>query len=223
MSRRIKIGGVWRPIDIFMKVKGVWKPSITAYIKIDGVWKMVQHLHAYKYVSNGDDTHTGVCSICGGTFTEGHIYSAVDGNFATCTEDGYELFVCEVCDHQKRVVLKAPGHDWEDVVITEPSCTDGGEVIKTCTRCGAQGETSYPDALGHVCDYDNSPYEGATCTSPGGWTHTCARCGDSWFDRDEDALGHEYEYTGSGVDGNGVTYYYYACKRCGDEYSEEAE
>ena len=221
MSRRIKIGGVWRPIDIFMKVKGVWKPSITAYIKIDGAWKMVQHLHAYKYVSNGDDTHTATCSVCGGTFTEGHIYSAVDGNFATCTEDGYELFVCDTCNHKKRVVLEALGHEWETVVISEATCTDGGEEFTQCSRCGATGETWYTDALGHV--YGDPVYNEPTCTEHGGNTYTCARCGDSWFDLLEDALGHEYEHTGSGEDGNGITYHYYTCSRCGDEYYETEE
>lgn len=166
MSRRIKIGGVWRPIDIFMKVKGVWKPSITAYIKIDGVWKVVQHLHEYKYVSDGDDTHTGTCSVCGVTFTEGHDYLSVDGKHATCTEDGYDLFDCLVCGHQKYVVSEALGHEWEDVVISEPTCTSGGEIMTECSRCGATGETNYTDPTGHSFYNGVCIYCGETETTP---------------------------------------------------------
>lgn len=218
MSRRIKIGGVWRPIDIFMKVKGVWKPSITAYIKIDGVWKMVQHLHAYKYVSNGDDTHTGVCSICGGSFTEGHVFSLNSEKAATCTENGKKVYVCERCLQQKTEILPALEHKWETVVISEATCLDGGEEYDMCTRCGAESEWRYTDALGHV--YGDPVYNKPTCTEHGGNTYTCARCGDSWFDLLEDALGHDYKYTGSGEDGNGIIYHYYTCSRCGDEYYE---
>ena len=219
MGQRMKLGGKWRALDMFLKVRGEWKAAESVYVKVNGVWRIGQHIHDFIYVSNGaESTHTATCAHCNKKITEGHIYYLTGKKDATCTEDGYEIFLCNKCSQERRVVLEAQGHDWETVTITEPTCTDGGEELDQCSRCGEVSETRYTDPLGHV--YGDPVYNEATCTEHGGNTYTCARCGHSWFDLLEDALGHDYHYTGSGVDGNGVTYFYYACSRCGDAYDQ---
>ena len=221
MGQRMKLGGKWRALDMFLKVRGEWKAAESVYVKVNGVWRIGQHIHDFIYVSNGAElTHTATCAHCNKKITEGHVYFLTGKKDATCTEDGYEIFLCKKCSQERTIVLKAPGHDWEDVVITEASCLDGGEVVEKCARCGAQGYSHYTDALGHVYDYDNSPYDNATCDAPGGWTHTCTRCGNTWFDRDGDPLGHFYGQTGSWTDGDGNIVVEYTCRNCGDTYSD---
>ena len=190
MSQRMKIGGKWSALDMFCKVRGEWKPAEFVYVKVNGVWRIGRHIHAFSYVSDGvDTTHTATCAHCGKTITEGHIYYSSDGRYATCTEGGYVLYVCEICNQQKYVFSEALGHEWEDVVISEPTCTSGGEIMTECSRCGAAGETKYTDPLGH--SFVAGEETAATCEEPGGYYETCY-CGASRWVHTQDALGHDF-------------------------------
>lgn len=87
----------------------------------------------------------------------------------TCTEDGYEKYVCS-CGYEFIVFeLGALGHDYQDGV---------------CTRCGELESE-------HKCEY-KAVVTDPTCTEQGYTTYTCAGCRDSYVADYVDALGHDY-------------------------------
>ncbi|MBR4132285.1 MAG: endo-1,4-beta-xylanase, partial [Oscillospiraceae bacterium] len=74
-------------------------------------------------------------------------------------------------------VLSDHEHEFERTVI-EPTCTEEGQVIDTCTICGRTIVRERPKKLGH--DWD----EGVITTQPtetetGVRTYTCKRCGET--------------------------------------------
>ena len=127
---------------------------------------------------------TYTCTLCGATRTEAiarteHTPVTIPGKAATCTEDGLtEGSKCSVCDAviQAQEIIPATGHTWSEWTVTqEPTCTDGGTEVRTCSACGAE-ETRSTEAIGHSWD-DGTVTLPATCIAEGEMTYTCARCG----------------------------------------------
>lgn len=56
---------------------------------------------------------------------------------ATCTQDGYQRYMCTQCDYWYEKKTPALGHDWSDweVDLEATSRTDGIK-HRTCMRCG---------------------------------------------------------------------------------------
>ncbi len=90
----------------------------------------------------GDGTHVQVCDTCGAvksdvsavahTFVEGTADPA-----ATCLTNGSRTDTC-ACGATKVVTLPATGHTYDDGVVTDPTCTNGGYTTYTCTNgCAA--------------------------------------------------------------------------------------
>lgn len=92
-------------------------------------------------------------------------------------------------------------HDYvlDEEASTPATCTEDGESVYVCSRCGDTCSETAP-ALGH--DYVPTVTE-PTCTEGGYTTYTCSRCEDSYTADETEALGHDY------VDG--------ICSRCGEE------
>ena len=71
---------------------------------------------------------------------------------ATCTEPGsYEKV--EYCDcgeelSRESITIQLLGHDYQ-AVETQATCTEGGYVTYTCTRCGDSYQDNFTEALGH--------------------------------------------------------------------------
>ena len=85
---------------------------------------------------------------------------AIEVKAATCTEDGYEKYMCEKCSQvYVKTVLKATGHSYVDQV-TAPTCTAKGYTTHTCSTCGY----NYKDTETNMIDHD---YSNGTCTSCG--------------------------------------------------------
>ena len=90
-----------------------------------------------------------------------------------------------------------------EVVVTDPTCTEGGYTTTTCTYCGATSTSDEKEALGHNYVDNKCSRCGAlnhehtytsvvtdpTCTEVGYTTYTCS-CGDSYKDNETEALGH---------------------------------
>lgn len=216
MSQRMKIGGEWKALDVFLKVKGEWKQSTAVYVKVGGEWKIGRHIHTLVYESNDLETHTATCAHCGEKITEGHVYALVGGTGATCTESGTEIYLCNKCNQQKTVVIEALGHSWNTEVINAPTCTEEGEQKETCTRCGEFLFDPIP-AAGHA--YGDPDYVAATCTEFEGNLYRCLNCDHTWFDMLGDALGHNYLPSYEDMP-DGTIVCTWTCTRCGDSYAE---
>lgn len=93
-------------------------------------------------------------------YYEEHTEVQVSGIPATCTKDGMTDGVrCEVCDEEivPQEKIWSLGHDYQEVEVIPPTCTEKGYTLYKCSRCDDTYKDSYVDALGHK-------FEGKTCT-----------------------------------------------------------
>ncbi len=142
------------------------------------------------------------CSVCDAEVSRNKVTVDPTGNHthaapvvennkgATCTEAGsYDSVVyCTVCKKEvsrETVNISALGHD-EMVATTNPTCTQDGLKVTTCSRCDYRKEETIK-ALGH--NY-TSQITAPTCTEQGYTTHTCSVCGDNYKDNYIAANGH---------------------------------
>ena len=111
--------------------------------------------------------------------THRHTLITIDAKSATCDADGYtgEL-ICSECKEvlRKGTIIPATGnHTWDDgVVTTEPTCTDTGSIVYTCTVCGVTQNESIP-AIGHTYETTTA---NATLNQNGSVVTKCSVCGD---------------------------------------------
>ena len=128
-----------------------------------------------------------------------------------CTVKGYTSYSCSKCGKSYRTAYTAPlGHDFcEDLdgsdnscVLTAPTCTQPGKIIRTCRRdgCSETKEDIVP-AKGHT------PKDGTEQVFTGYKTYECAVCGKTYTVWDDDRLGHvsypEQTVTSISVSDNG--------------------
>lgn len=94
-----------------------------------------------------------------------HSYVLVEEKDATCTEDGYKKYACE-CGDEYTEVIEATGHTWGEWEVTkEATCTDEGEMTRTCSVCGATETKSI--AIDEDAHYDGCPHDkNETPTTP---------------------------------------------------------
>ena len=85
----------------------------------------------------------------------------------TCTEGGYDVYKCSVCQLTKKESnnVAALGHQWVSGTVVAPTCTKDGYTPQTCSRCQAEQKIDIVKATGHqwgtddicdVCSADNS-------------------------------------------------------------------
>lgn len=199
MRQRIKIGGTWRALDIFMKVKGVWKPSNRVYIKINGKWALGQHLHSYSYLQNDEETHIAKCSLCGSSTTEEHVYKLYSTTEPTCEEAGEEVYLCEKCSQMSVIELVPNGHALYEWGHKAATCGDAGGYYESCYNCDYEEWVETEDATGLHNLTKGMNNVDPTCTEDGFWEDVCLDC--QYVESGViPALGHEW------VDG--------VCSRC---------
>lgn len=73
-----------------------------------------------------------------------HEYKLVESKEASCTENGYEKYHCNLCGGDKKETLKKLGHSMEDVRRVEPTDDKDGEYVQRCTRCGYEKIEALP-------------------------------------------------------------------------------
>lgn len=143
---------------------------------------------------------------------------------ATCTADGEEYNVCEICGNTIGTVkvLKATGHSWQDdfTVDKEATCTEAGSKSVHCNNCSA---TRYST---DIAKKEHTPVEdaavAATCTEDGltAGSH-CSECGTViTAQKIVNAMGHKYtsQTTDATCTAAGKTVY--TCSVCRNSYSE---
>ena len=127
-----------------------------------------------------------------------------------CTVKGYTRYSCSKCGESYRTAYTAPlGHDFcedtegcGDCVLTAPTCTQPGKIVRTCRRdgCSETKEDIVP-AKGHT------PKDGTEQVFTGYKTYECAVCGETYTVWDDDRLGHvsypEQTVTSISVSDNG--------------------
>ena len=145
----------------------------------------------------------------------------VDPATVTCTQDGLtEGSHCDICGDVlvPQEEVSAPGHDYEGVMTTAPTCTEKGYTTYTCVVCNDTYVTDYVDATGH--SYTEEITKVPTHTEAGEKTFTCA-CGDTYTEEIAVISDHAYiaaETTAPTCTETGVMTYTCAC---GDTYTEE--
>lgn len=154
---------------------------------------------------------TGLCA---------HNWVVTEKVEATCTNAGYTLETCSICDEIRITDSQAHGHNvGSSTVITEPTCTTTGLAQSVCTNpdCGATFDEIIP-ALGHTEVTDAAV--AATCTTTGltEGKH-CSVCNTVLAPQQEiAALGHN-EVTDAAVEpdcvNTGLTEGSH-CDRCGE-------
>lgn len=131
-----------------------------------------------------------ICPDCGEKVAE-----TVNGALPEETVNGVEVVRYRVLTEEDLITSPALGHEWDGGVVDPPvGCLTDGEMLYTCTRCGAT-ERETIGATGHVYDDGVITVE-PTCTERGVKTYTCTKCGDVTT-VNLTALGHVWEYGGT--------------------------
>lgn len=159
--------------------------------------------HEHRYVSsvtkNPSCTEEGVmtyvCRICGDSYNEAismtdHEYQTIKTVSSTCTANGYTLCRCKNCGKEINTDIQPLiAHSYVSEVRVQPTCTEDGERIHTCTVCQNR-RTEVITALGH--DMKKYRTEPSTCVTHGYTVYRCSRC-DHEEIRDEKPLAsHSY-------------------------------
>ena len=135
---------------------------------------------------------------------------------SSCIEGTFDTkYTCTVCGATK-IEYGLDAHHWELTSTVDPTCTENGARIFTCSDCGNTRTESIP-ALGHdfsewtysneevhvhrcsrceleqrqVHEYDSVKTD-PTCTEDGFTTYTCQDCGYSYTVAGEAATGHAF-------------------------------
>ena len=171
-----------------------------------------------------------------------HPFVHVERTEPTCTEDGnIEYRYCPDCDlyfadaactviiEEEDTVLAALGHDYVTGVIN-PTCTEQGCTVHTCSRCEDRYCDNQTEALGH--DMTLFEEKAPTCTEDGYKAHAyCARCEEYFADGTGarpieydsivlTAIGHNYRAEVVAPTCSQKGYTEYTCENCGDVYRD---
>ena len=82
------------------------------------------------------------------TFSHEHEWEFVSHTDYTCTEDGYDVYVCRTCGEEERRVTDEASHRNELVSETAPDCESEGKQVFVCSVCGEETVITTPP-LGH--------------------------------------------------------------------------
>lgn len=123
-------------------------------------------VHNYTNWEAAGDVHSHVCTICGKTESEGHIWNS--GIFTvepTCRTDGEVRYSCIHCVYDKIEVAPATGvHTYKNA-----QQVDGETHILTCPGCQDTKIEAHTWNGGHQ-------YPPATCASEGQMEYRCTQC-----------------------------------------------
>ena len=118
---------------------------------------------------------------------------------------------------EQTVTVQVPEHNYIATVV-EPTCTEQGYTLYTCSNCGASYQDNYTDPTGH--DWGEWTIEVApTCVNEGTEIRTCANCGEE-ESRTVAATGHSFEDTVVEPTCTEKGYTVHTCSVCGFSYSD---
>lgn len=167
--------------------------------------------------SVGYDTYS--CSRCSVSKQEavpatGH--TPVDGTLVimtqvTCENDGAEKGHCAVCDKDYSVVIKALGHDYQEVLRPMVSHPGHSYSTPTCTRCRAtlSSESVHTEWVDGY--YTTEVTVEAGCLVQERTKYTCTYCSTEKYEATGAPLGHHYIATGAITSNGSISY---RCEHC---------
>ena len=118
---------------------------------------------------------------------------------------------------EQTVTVQVPEHNYIATVV-EPTCTEQGYTLYTCSNCGASYQDNYTDPTGH--DWGEWTIEVApTCVNEGTEIRTCANCGEK-ESRTVAATGHSFVETVVEPTCTEEGYTRHTCSVCGYSYSD---
>lgn len=164
------------------------------------------------------------CKTCGNTYTdnfveaEGHRYGEwTTVKEPTCVDLGKDERKCSVCSYVDEKDIDALGHSYKDIVV-DPSCTERGNTIHECERCGHTYTDSYTDATGH--DFGEwTSLTKPTCTASGVEQRKCTSCPQTET-KIVSPLGHNYKAEIVEPTCLEQGYTTHICLRCGTGYND---
>ncbi len=158
--------------------------------------KQAEHEHIFSEEWSTDGIfHWHACTVPGCDVTtekEDHKITFAAVSEATCTQEGENAYICNICGYEDRIQLSPLGHDLVHHDAKAATCTEPGwKAYETCSRCDYSTYTELP-ALQH--DLQHYDAKAATCTESG-WTayETCSRCGYSTY-TELPALQHDLQH-----------------------------
>lgn len=164
------------------------------------------------------------CKTCGNTYSdnfveaEGHRYGEwTTVKEPTCVDLGKDERTCSVCSYVDERDTDALGHSYKDIVV-DPSCTDRGNTIHECERCGHTYTDSYTEATGH--DFGEwTSLTKPTCTASGVEQRKCTSCPQTET-KIVSPLGHNYKAEVVSPTCLEQGYTTHICSRCGTGYND---
>lgn len=176
-------GGPHSAIVVSAEAKGVYlldcnldcKNTILYYFS---TWEEIAKYNAFSlyHATNYEESHS---------FGKWTVVKA-----ATCSADGQQKRVCDICGETETKAIKAIDHTYAEGKQVEPTCTAMGYTKYTCTVCGHIHKDNEIPALGH--EYTDETVD-PTCDSIGYTQHTCGVCGYSCKDSETSSLGHHFK------------------------------
>ena len=95
---------------------------------------------------------------------------------ATCEAGGTQTRKCTRCTETQTSSLSALGHDFVKTKTVNPTCTEKGYSVYTCSRCSNSYNDDYVDSPGHK--FGKWTTVEATVTKEGSNTRSCSVCGE---------------------------------------------
>ena len=164
------------------------------------------------------------CKTCGNTYTdhfveaEGHKYGEwTTVKEPTCVDLGKDERTCSVCSYVDERDTDALGHSYKDTVI-DPSCTERGNTVHECERCGHTYTDGYTEPTGHNFG-EWADLTKPTCTASGVMQRKCADCPQTET-KIVSPLGHNYKAKLVEPTCLEQGYTTHICSRCGAGYND---
>ena len=132
-----------------------------------------------------------------------------DGTCMQKVNGGYPILVWQ------KLAEGQSEHTLEKTTVVDPTCTEQGYTIYTCTACGETVKADFVPANGH--SYEESVVA-PTCEKDGYTNHVCSVCGDSYRNNYVDAAGHQYTLTVTAPTCTAAGYTTHLCSVCGHSY-----
>ncbi len=104
----------------------------------DGVWTYAHDANLQIYNHNVLKEHPATVVVDRKTSDHEHQFEVKEVVAPTCTEGGYTVEKCKLCDRERNTnPTEALGHDWDEGKETTPATTEhAGVMTFTCKRCG---------------------------------------------------------------------------------------